>query len=66
MVNGQRFSSPPTTESALQHMLHSPTDTHIHILMTEAAMKGADLLTIFPLKLPCSLLLLTVVKCTFM
>lgn len=39
------------TQSSLRHMLRSPIHAHIHMLMTEAAVKGANLLTVFPLRL---------------
>lgn len=38
------FSSLPTTQNALQHLLQSPSHSHIHTMMAYAAMQGADLL----------------------
>ena len=35
-------SSLTTVQSAVQYMPHSPINTHIHILMTKAAMQGAN------------------------
>ncbi len=43
VVNG-RFSSLPTTQSALQYKVIHPIHSHVHTLMAEASVQGAILL----------------------